>query len=188
MSGARWSDFDERGPAADETPVPADEPFTDADSRWMGRALDLARLGGEAGEVPVGAVVVGADGRCLGEAWNAPVGLNDPSGHAEILALRAAGKAAGNYRLGGATLYVTLEPCPMCAGALVHARVARVVFGARDLRFGGTRSKFRIADSELLNHRVEVREGLRGAECVDLLREFFGRRRGEAETSPGLSE
>jgi tRNA(adenine34) deaminase len=94
-----------------------------------------------------------------------------------MIALREAARRAGNYRLEGATLYVTLEPCPMCAGALVHARVARLVFGARDLRFGGVRSKFRIADSDLLNHRVEVTEGVLAADCVALLRAFFESRR-----------
>jgi tRNA(adenine34) deaminase len=101
----------------------------------------------------------------------------DPTAHAEIVALRQAAARAGNYRLNGATLYVTLEPCVMCAGAVVHARIARLVFGARDIRFGGVRSKFRLADSELLNHRVEVAEGVLGAECAALLEEFFRRRR-----------
>lgn len=97
--------------------------------------------------------------------------------HAEILALRQAARSLGNYRLDGTTLYCTLEPCPMCAGALVHARVARLVFGARDLRFGGVRAKFQIADSDLLNHRVEIVEGVLAADCTALLREFFEPRR-----------
>jgi len=105
------------------------------------------------------------------------VGTNDPTAHAEMLALRQAAAAIGNYRLEGATVYATLEPCAMCAGALVAARVQRLVFGARDLRFGGVRSKFRIADSELLNHRVEVVEGVLAVECVELLKQFFDRRR-----------
>ncbi len=146
------------------------------DEFWMRRALDLARKGEAAGEVPVGSVIV-ADGKELGAAWNRPVSSLDPTAHAEILALRQAAAAIQNYRLGGATLYVTLEPCVMCAGAIVHARIGRLVFGARDIRFGGVRSKFRLADSELLNHRVEITEGVLGSECAALLEEFFRRRR-----------
>ena len=142
----------------------------------MREALRLAREGADAGEVPVGAVVVLA-GEIVGRGWNSPVARNDPTAHAEILALREAAARIGNYRLEGATLYATLEPCAMCAGALVAARVARLVFGARDLRFGGVRSKFQIADSDLLNHRVEVVENVLPVECVELLREFFEKRR-----------
>jgi tRNA(adenine34) deaminase len=142
----------------------------------MREALRLARAGADSGEVPVGAVVAMA-GEIVGRGWNSPVARNDPTAHAEILALREAAARVGNYRLEGATLYSTLEPCAMCAGALVAARVARLVFGARDLRFGGVRSKFRIADSELLNHRVEVVENVLAVECVELLREFFEKRR-----------
>jgi tRNA(adenine34) deaminase len=142
----------------------------------MREALELARRGETAGEVPVGAVVVIA-GKVVGRGWNAPIAQNDPTAHAEILALREAAHTVGNYRLEGAALYCTLEPCVMCAGALVAARVERVVFGARDLRFGGVRSKFRVADSDVLNHRVEVVEGVLAAECVELLRSFFAARR-----------
>ena len=142
----------------------------------MREALALAREAQAAGEVPVGAVVV-VDGAVVGRGRNAPVASNDPTAHAEMLALRQAAAAIGNYRLEQAVVYVTLEPCPMCAGALVAARVKTLVFGARDLRFGGVRSKFRIADSELLNHRVEIVEGVLAVECVELLREFFERRR-----------
>src|SRR6185312_3726785 len=106
------------------------------------------------GEVPVGAVVV-SEGRIVGSGANGPIARHDPTAHAEIVALREAAQVLGNYRLTGATLYVTMEPCVMCAGALVAARVKRLVFGTRDLRFGGVRSKFRVADSELLNHRTE---------------------------------
>ena len=113
----------------------------------------------------------------VGSGWNAPIARHDPTAHAEILALREAASRAGNYRLEQATLYCTLEPCVMCSGALVAARIARVVFGARDLRFGGVRSKFRIADSDVLNHSVEVVEGVLATECVELLREFFQARR-----------
>jgi tRNA(adenine34) deaminase len=126
--------------------------------------------------VPVGAVVVAGD-EIIGHGRNSPVTRIDPTAHAEMLALREAASVAGNYRLEDATMYVTLEPCVMCAGALVAARIRRLVFGARDLRFGGVRSKFRIADSELLNHRVEVVEGVLAAECVELLRGFFQNRR-----------
>ena len=143
---------------------------------FMEQALALAREARAAGEVPVGAVVV-VDGAVVGRGRNSPVASNDPTAHAEMLALREAAAAVGNYRLEQATMYVTLEPCVMCAGALVAARVARLVFGARDLRFGGVRSKFRIADSDLLNHRVEVIEGVRAVECVELLRDFFAKRR-----------
>jgi len=139
-------------------------------------ALNLALEAGEAGEVPVGAVVV-KDGQVIGRGRNSPISSHDPTAHAEILALREAAASAGNYRLEGATIYVTLEPCVMCAGALVAARLARVVFGARDLRFGGVRSKFRLADAEILNHRLEVSEGLLGSECAELMRRFFSTRR-----------
>jgi tRNA(adenine34) deaminase len=113
----------------------------------------------------------------IGRGRNSPIERNDPTAHAEILALREAAAATGNYRLEGATMYATLEPCVMCAGALVAARVSRLVFGARDLRFGGVRSKFRLADADVLNHRVEVVEGVLGAECADLLQRFFISRR-----------
>ncbi len=142
----------------------------------MREALEEAARAEAEGEVPVGAVVV-EGGRIIGRGHNAPIGRSDPTAHAEILALREAAAAARNYRLEEATLYVTLEPCVMCAGALVAARVRRLVFGARDLRFGGVRSKFRLADSELLNHRVEVVEGVLGAECAALLERFFAKRR-----------
>lgn len=143
---------------------------------FMQEALGLARQAGASGEVPVGAIVV-IKGQVAGRGVNSPIAKNDPTAHAEMLALREAARAAGNYRLAEATLYVTLEPCVMCAGALVAARVKRLVFGTRDLRFGGVRSKFRIADSELLNHRVEIVEGVRAAECVELLQNFFAARR-----------
>lgn len=142
----------------------------------MREALRLARQAQANGEVPVGAVLA-VRGEIRGRGWNSPVGRHDPTAHAEILALREAAREIGNYRLPGATLYCTLEPCVMCAGALVAARVERLVFGARDLRFGGVRSKFRLADSEILNHQVEVVEGALAAECVELLREFFEMRR-----------
>jgi tRNA(adenine34) deaminase len=147
-----------------------------SDADFMRKALELARQAGRADEVPVGAVLV-HEGTIIGKGHNAPIGLNDPTAHAEIQALREGAAALGNYRLEGTTLYVTMEPCVMCAGALVNARVSRLVFGTRDLRFGGVRSKFRLADSDLLNHRVEVVEGVLGAECVELVKQFFAARR-----------
>jgi tRNA(adenine34) deaminase len=146
------------------------------DELHMDLALELAREAELAGEVPVGAVVV-LSGRVVGRGRNSPIGLHDPTAHAEVLALRDASRAIGNYRLEGATLYATVEPCVMCAGALVAARVSRLVFGTRDLRFGGVRSKFRLADAEILNHRLEVVEGVRGAECAALMQLFFGTKR-----------
>jgi len=142
----------------------------------MREALRLARQAAAGGEVPVGAVLA-MGGAIVGRGRNASIARQDPTAHAEILALREAAERVGNYRLEGATLYSTLEPCVMCAGALVMARVERLVFGARDLRFGGVRSKFQVADSDLLNHRVAVVEGMLGSECVDLLRQFFEARR-----------
>lgn len=143
---------------------------------YMREALELARRAAEAGEVPVGAVVV-VDDAVVGRGWNSPIARRDPTAHAEILALREAAAALGNYRLEQATVYSTLEPCVMCAGALVAARVRSIVFAARDLRFGGVRSKFRVADSDLLNHRLEVVEGPLAPECVELLQAFFAARR-----------
>ena len=146
------------------------------DHSYMAMALALAREAEDTGEVPVGAVVVLHD-RVIGRGRNSPIERSDPTAHAEILAMREASAAIGNYRLEGATLYVTLEPCVMCAGALVTARINRLVFGARDLRFGGVRSKFQLADSELLNHRLSIEEGVLGAECAELMQKFFGPRR-----------
>ena len=146
------------------------------DERFMRQALELAREAQFNGEVPVGAVVVIGE-EVRGRGFNSPIALSDPTAHAEILALREAAQSMQNYRLEAATLYVTMEPCLMCAGALVAARVRRLVFGARDLRFGGVRSKFRVSDSELLNHRVEIAEGVLAGECVELVKQFFENRR-----------
>lgn len=143
---------------------------------YMAEALALARRAEALGEVPVGAVVV-LDGQVIGQGANSPIASNDPTAHAEMLALREACAAMANYRLEGATLYSTLEPCVMCAGALVHARITRLVFGARDLRFGGVRSKFQLADNAILNHQVDVAEGVLGAECSAILTRFFERKR-----------
>jgi tRNA(adenine34) deaminase len=146
------------------------------DHHWMRRALQLATLAAREGEVPVGAVVV-KEGQLIAEGWNGPIGHHDPTAHAEIQALRAAGRALQNYRLNGTTLYVTLEPCPMCAGAIVHARVQRVVFAARDPRTGAAGSIYNILQSNELNHRCEVEEGLLAEESSTLLRHFFRSRR-----------
>jgi tRNA(adenine34) deaminase len=142
----------------------------------MGMALELAREAEAEGEVPVGCVIV-AGGEVIGRGRNSPIVLIDPTAHAEMLALRQAALAVSNYRLTDATLYSTLEPCVMCAGALVMARIPTLVFGARDLRFGGVRAKFQIADSPVLNHRVEIVEGVLGAESTALLQKFFSTRR-----------
>ena len=149
---------------------------------WMRKALGLAQEAEESGEVPVGCVVV-VEGELVGEGRNSPLELLDPTAHAETLALRQAALAVANYRVTGATVYSTLEPCPMCAGALVAARVKTLVFAARDLRFGGVRSKFQIADSPLLNHQVEIIEGVLGAEATALMQRFFSARR----SAPGVS-
>jgi tRNA(adenine34) deaminase len=154
-----------------------DAPFTDADRAWMSRALELAVHARDAeGEVPVGAVLV-LDGAVVGEGWNRNITLNDPTAHAEIQALRAAGQALSNYRFPGATLYVTLEPCAMCAMAMVHARLARVVYGAADPKTGAAGSVFDTLLSPRHNHRVAVAGGLEAETAGDLLRQFFRSRR-----------
>lgn len=146
----------------------------------MKLALDLASRAQTAGEVPVGAVAV-YGGAVVGEGWNRPISSGDPTAHAEIEALRQAAVQLKNYRLPGTTLYVTLEPCVMCAGAIVLARVGRLVFAARDIRFGAVRSKFVLADSDLLNHQVQVEEGLLSGETAALLAKFFRDRRSAVE-------
>lgn len=155
---------------------PTREPAA-SDAALMRRALELAREAAGRGEVPVGAVLVDASGAILAEAANAPIALNDPTAHAEMLVLRGGGRRAGNYRLPGTTLYVTLEPCAMCTGALVHARVARLVYGAADPKAGACGSVFELARSERLNHRVDVSAGMLEHESVRLLRDFFAARR-----------
>lgn len=152
------------------------EEFDSADREFMAIALDLARRAEAAGEVPVGAVLTYQD-RVIGEGWNAPIQRSDPTSHAEIEAIRNAALLTGNYRLPGTTLFCSLEPCVMCAGAILIARVERLVFAARDLRFGAVRSKFALLDSPLLNHRVLIEEGLLVAEASELLADFFRRSR-----------
>ena len=146
------------------------------DERWMRRALELAMRAAREGEVPVGAVVV-RGGVEIGAGANAPIGDADPTAHAEIKALRAASRVAGNYRLPGATLYATMEPCVMCAGAIVHARIGRVVYGATDERWGGAGSVFDVLGCARLNHRPVVRGGILAEESARLLLEFFRVRR-----------
>ena len=150
--------------------------WSENDSRHMGRALDLAREGWRAGEVPVGAVLV-QQGRVLAEAYNHPIALHDPTAHAEIRTLRAAGAIVGNYRLPGSVLYVTLEPCAMCAMALLHARVARVVYAAPDLKTGACGSVVDLFAHRTLNHQTVVQGGLLAQQAGDLLRAFFRERR-----------
>jgi tRNA(adenine34) deaminase len=146
--------------------------FTSEDEQHMRRALALARQAEQRGEVPVGAVLV-SGGTVLGEGCNRVISSHDPTAHAEIEAIRAAATTMRNYRLPGTVLYVTLEPCVMCAGSLVIARVRRLVFAARDLRFGAVRSKFRLADSDLLNHSMQIDEGLLAADAGEMLASFF---------------
>lgn len=152
------------------------EDQADTDRRWMARAIALAHAAENHGEVPVGAVLVHGD-LFLAEGYNRPISACDPTAHAEIVALRAAATQAGNYRLPGSTLYVTLEPCAMCAGAIVQARVARVVFGAHDPRAGAAGSVFQVFGEARLNHRPVVVEGVLAESCGALLSNFFRRRR-----------
>ncbi|KAA9133252.1 tRNA adenosine(34) deaminase TadA [Marinihelvus fidelis] len=151
--------------------------MTPGDEQWMREAMALARLAESEGEVPVGAVVV-QDGEVVGRGWNRTIGLNDPSAHAEIMAMREAGRALGNYRLPGCELYVTLEPCCMCAGAIVHARVARVVFAAPDPKTGAAGGAFDLLPHPQHNHQLIVEGGLLEDESAALLRGFFRARRG----------
>jgi tRNA(adenine34) deaminase len=153
------------------------EPSSEGDERWMREALRAAREAARGGEVPVGACVVGADGAALAVAGNRTRADCDPTAHAEVLALREAARRAGNYRLTGAVMYSTVEPCAMCAGALVQARVARLVYGARDERAGAVESVFRVCDASSLNHRMELTAGVLGEECRALMQEFFRERR-----------
>lgn len=156
-------------------------PLTDAGhAHWplMQRALELARTAAAQGEVPVGAVIVSAEGQILGEGANAPIRLHDPTAHAEMLALRSAAAALGNYRLTGTTLVVTLEPCAMCAAAIAHARVAQLVFGATDAKGGAVISGPQLYQQPTLHHRPRVEGGLGAAESATMLQAFFRARRG----------
>jgi len=142
----------------------------------MGEALDLARQAATLGEVPVGALVV-KEGKIVGRGFNQPIGRHDPTAHAEVMALRDAAATLGNYRLPGCTLYVTLEPCVMCVGAIIHARIARVVYGARDPKTGAAGSIVDLFGEDRLNHHAEVTSGVLAGECGALLSSFFAARR-----------
>jgi tRNA(adenine34) deaminase len=167
--------MDERAPASD----PA------FDESMMREALAEAEAAAAAGEVPVGAVVV-LNGRVIARARNRSIEDNDPTAHAEVLALKAAGAATGNYRLVGSTVYTTVEPCPMCAGALVWARASRLVYGARDPKAGAVHSLFEICTSDVLNHRLEAQGGVLEDECRELMQAFFrARRRAPRSDSEG---
>jgi len=157
------------------------EPTPDEDERRMREALREAREAAGRGEVPVGACVVGADGALLASAGNRTRTDCDPTAHAEVLALREAARRAGNYRLTGAVVYSTVEPCAMCAGALVQARVRRLVYGARDEKAGAVESVFRVCDASSLNHRMELTPGVLADECRALMQEFFRARRKSTE-------
>jgi len=146
------------------------------DEQWMRYAIALAKQGQSYDEVPVGAVIV-KDNQIIGEGWNQPIGQHDPTAHAEIVALRAAGHSQANYRLLDTTLYVTLEPCVMCAGAIIHARVSRVVFGAGDPKAGAAGSIVDIFSNSRLNHHVQVQGGILSEECGSLLSQFFKSKR-----------
>lgn len=146
------------------------------DENWMQLALSLAKKAEQQDEVPIGAILV-MDGECIAEGCNQPISTNDTTAHAEIMALRAASERLQNYRLPGTTLYVTLEPCVMCAGALIHARVARVVFGATDPKAGAAGSVFELLGTDKLNHKIEITCGVMKDECASLLTSFFQRRR-----------
>jgi tRNA(adenine34) deaminase len=159
-----------------------------ADERRMREAIRAAREAAERGEVPVGAVVVSAEGCVLAVAGNRTRSDCDPTAHAEVVALREAARRAGNYRLTGAVVYSTVEPCAMCAGALVQARVARLVYGAPDARAGAVRSVFRVCDESSLNHRMELTAGVLEAECRALMQQFFRERRGRNDERGTLNE
>ncbi len=148
----------------------------DEDTRWMKHALSLAQQAAAEDEVPVGAVVV-HNGEILGEGWNRPISTVDPTAHAEVVALRNAATNAGNYRLAGATLYVTLEPCLMCAGAMIHARIERLVFAANDPKRGAVNSTGHAFETQGLNHRIAVTGGVLAQDSAELLQEFFRVRR-----------
>lgn len=149
------------------------------DEYWMGVALDHARVAGSISEVPVGACLVDANGDLIAAASNRTITDIDPTAHAEVLVLRDAAGKIGNYRLLGTTMYSTVEPCAMCAGALVNARVSRLVYGTRDERFGAADTHFRICNSPVLNHRIEVVSGVRADECRAMMQAFFRSRRGK---------
>ncbi|MDT3680581.1 MAG: tRNA adenosine(34) deaminase TadA [Burkholderiaceae bacterium] len=168
--------FESASPGPDAPPGRADDAFGPIDESMMRLALEQARCAQEGGEVPVGAVVV-RDGEVLGVGFNQPIGAHDPSAHAEIMAIRAASAAVENYRLVGCDLYVTLEPCAMCAGAIQHARIARVVYGAHDPKTGACGSVVNLFAESRLNHHTRVQGGVMSEACGALLSSFFAERR-----------
>ncbi|SQI36630.1 tRNA-specific adenosine deaminase [Leminorella richardii] len=157
-----------------------------SDEEWMRYALSLAKRADDEGEIPVGAVLV-LDNQVIGEGWNRPIGHHDPTAHAEIMALRQGGETLQNYRLLGATLYVTLEPCIMCAGAMVHSRIARLVYGASDFKTGAAGSLIDILGHPAMNHRVEVTAGVLEDVCSSSLSDFFRRRREQIKAEKAKS-
>ena len=157
------------------------------DEYWMRHAMQLARRAWDEGEVPVGAVLV-YEGRVIGEGWNRPIGHHDPTAHAEIMALRQGGKVLENYRLLNTTLYVTLEPCVMCAGAMVHSRIGRVVFGARDEKTGAAGSLMDVLGHPGMNHQIHITEGILAEECAGMLSDFFRQRRAEKKAQRQASK
>lgn len=156
--------------------IPRPNATFSADEIWMEEALRLAQRALEAGEVPVGAIVV-CEGKIVGRGWNRSITDRDPTAHAEMVALREAGHTVNNYRLTGCDLYATIEPCAMCAGAMVHARIARLVYGADDPKAGAVRSVMQVANHPQLNHRIEVQPGVLAGRCAELLQTFFRKRR-----------
>jgi tRNA(adenine34) deaminase len=163
----------------------------DNDEHWMCHALTLAQQAFDAGEVPVGAVVVGTNDAgedvVLGEGWNQPIGSHDPSAHAEMMAIRQAALALQNYRMPGARLYVTLEPCTMCAGLLVHARISELIIGTREPKAGAVLSQNQLLQHPAMNWQIAVREGVLADECARMLQDFFAQRRQQQRESRGLS-
>lgn len=162
-----------------DTTLTNDTPL--ADEAFMQRAFELAQQAEQINEIPVGAVVV-FDGKIIGEGFNQSITLNDPSAHAEMLAIKQAGQTLNNYRMLDCTLYVTLEPCPMCAGLLVHSRIKRLVFAANDLKTGAAGSAFNLVQHEKHNHKIETTKGVLAEQCSTLLSTFFKRRRAEIKT------
>jgi tRNA(adenine34) deaminase len=150
----------------------------ESDEKWMQIAVHMAREAAKLGEVPIGAVMVGTDGKILSSGSNRTITDTDPTAHAEILVLRNAAMRLGNYRLTGTTLYTTIEPCVMCAGALVNARISRLVYGAADERFGAVDTKFGLCTSPDLNHRIDITSGIMADKCRGLMQDFFRSRRG----------
>ena len=175
MAGLKWRVSSEC--AASVVPCPGNSSVTTSnDELWMEEALRSAQRALEAGEVPVGAVVV-CDGRIVSRGWNRNLTDKDPTAHAEIVALREAGAAVGNHRLADCDLFVTIEPCAMCAGAMVHARIRRLVYGADDPKAGAVQSVMQVLNHPQLNHRIEVRRGILAGRCAELLQTFFKGRR-----------